>query len=144
MARVEDDQLRLTEACEFLFRRADEHGVHEECVIRPRADEADLDAILWVLAREGVDAIKALLRVEVIERALAADSESVVIARDIHRAPPNVVLRFGMLDHTLVFGRTFGLESTRTTKRTRARCSGSSSSSFSRAARCRICCASKR
>ena len=84
--------------------------MHEECVIRPRADDADLDAILRVPAREGVDAIKALLRVEVIERALAVDPESVVIARDIHRSPPDVVLRIGMLDHTLVFRRASGLD----------------------------------
>ena len=109
-ARVDDDELRLTEAREFLFRRADEHGVHEERVIRPRADDADLDAILRVPAGEAVEAIKAFLRVEIIERALAVDSESVVIARDIHRPPPDVVLRVGMLDHALVFRRASGLD----------------------------------
>ena len=106
-ARVDDDELRLTEAREFLFRRADEHGVHEERVIRPRADDADLDAILRVPA---VEAIKALLRVEIIERALAVDSEGVLIARDVHRPPPDVALRVGMLDHTLVFRRASGLD----------------------------------
>ncbi len=109
-ARVEDDELRLTEAREFLFRRADEHGAHEERVIRPRADNADLDAILRVPAGEAVEAIKTLLRVEIIERALAVDSKSVVIARDVHRPPPDVVLRVGMLHHTLVFRRASGLD----------------------------------
>ena len=109
-ARVDDDELRLTEAREFLFRRADEHRVHEERVIRPRADDADLDAIIRVPAGEAVEAIKALLRVEIIERALAVDSEGVLIARDVHRPPPDVALRAGMLDHTLVFRRASGLD----------------------------------
>jgi hypothetical protein len=49
--------------------------VHEERVIRPRADDADLDAILRVPAGEAVEAVKALLGVEIIERALAVDTK---------------------------------------------------------------------
>src|SRR4029077_18605491 len=109
-ARVDDDELRLTETCEFLFRRTDEHGAHEERVIWPRADDADLDAVFRVPAGEAVEAIKALLRVEIIESALAVDSEGVIIAGDVHRPPPDVALRVGMLDHTLVFGRASGLD----------------------------------
>ena len=100
---------RLAEAREFLLRRADQHGVHEERVIRPRADDADLDAILRVPAGEAVEAVEPLAGVEVIERALAVDLEGVRVARDVHRAPPDVVLRVGMLDDALVLGRAAGL-----------------------------------
>ena len=55
------------------LRRADQHGVHEERVIRPRADDADLDAILRVPAGEAVEAIEPLARVQIVERALAVD-----------------------------------------------------------------------
>ena len=44
-ARVDDDELRLTELRQLLFRRADQHGVHEERVIRPGADDPHFDAI---------------------------------------------------------------------------------------------------
>ena len=76
-ARIDNDELRLAETCQFLLRGADEHGVHEERVIRPRADDADLDAILRIPAREAVEAIKPLPRVEIIEGALAVDCEGV-------------------------------------------------------------------
>ena len=107
--RVEDDEIRLAEARELLLRRADEHRVHEERVIGPRADDADLDAILRVPAREAVEAVEPLARVEVIERALAVDFEGVRVARDVHRSPPDVVLRVGMLDDALVLRRAAGL-----------------------------------
>ena len=100
---------RLAEARELLLRRADEHGVHEERVIRPRADDADLDAIARIPAREAVEAIEPLARVEVVERALAVDLEGVRVARDVDRAPPDVVLRVGMLDDALVLRRAAGL-----------------------------------
>ena len=99
----------VAEAREFLLRRADEHGVHEERVIRPRADDADLDAILRIPAGEAVEAIEPLARVEIVERALAVDLEGVLVARDVHRPPPDVVLRGGMLDDALVLRRAAGL-----------------------------------
>src|SRR4051812_33789874 len=42
--RVHDHEIRLAEAGELFLARADEHGVHEERVVGPRADHADLDA----------------------------------------------------------------------------------------------------
>ena len=100
----------VAEAGEFLLRRADEHGVHEERVIRPRADDADLDAMLRIPAGEAVEAIEPLARVEIIERALAVDLERALVARDVHRSPPDVVFRSGMLDHALVLWRAPGLD----------------------------------
>ena len=72
-AGVVDHEVGLAEARQFLLRRADEHGVHEQRVIRPRADDADLDAILRIPAGEAVEAIEPLARVEIVERALAVD-----------------------------------------------------------------------
>ena len=82
--------------------------MHEERVIRPRADDAHLDAILRVPAREAVEAIEPLARVQIIERALAVDLKGALVAGDVDRAPPDVVLRLGMLDHALVFRRASG------------------------------------
>ena len=97
------------EVREFLARRADQHRVHEERVIRPRADDAHLDAILRVPAGEAIEAVEPLARVEVVEGALAIDFEGVLVAWDVHRTPPDVVLRRGILDDTLVLRRAAGL-----------------------------------
>ena len=91
------------------LRRADEHRVHEKRVIRPRADDADLDAILRIPAGEAVETVEPLACVEVVERALAVDRERVLVERDVHRPPPDVVLRCGILDDALVLRRAAGL-----------------------------------
>ena len=109
-AGVVDHEVGLAEARQLLLRRPDQHGVHEERVIRARADDADLDAVLRVPAGEAVEAVEPLARVEVIERALAVDVEGLLVARDVHRAPPDVLLRVRMLDHALVLGRAAGLD----------------------------------
>ena len=93
------------------MRRTDEHGVHEERVIRPRADDANLDAMFRIPACEAVETIKPLARVEIVKRALAIDLERALVARNIHRSPPDVVFRSGMLDHALVLWRTPRLDS---------------------------------
>ena len=103
------DEIRRAEAREFLARRANEHRVHEERVIRPRADDADLDAILRIPAREAVETIEPLACVEVVEGALAVDLERVFVERDVDRPPPDVLLRGGMFDDALVFGRAASL-----------------------------------
>jgi hypothetical protein len=72
-------------------------------MIWPRADDADLDAILRVPSRETIKTIKSFTRVQVIESALPVDLEGVFIKRDIHWPPPNILLRRGILDHALVF-----------------------------------------
>ena len=93
------------------MRRTDEHGVHEERVIRPRADDANLDAMFRIPACEAVETIEPLARVEIVKRALAIDLERALVARNIHRSPPDVVFRSGMLDHALVLWRTPRLDS---------------------------------
>src|SRR6476620_188869 len=88
------------------MRRTNEHGMHEERVIRPRTNHSDFDAIFRIPAREAVKTVEPFARVEVVERALAVDLERALVARDIHRSPPDVFFRRGMLDHALVLWRT--------------------------------------
>src|SRR4249919_1320114 len=93
------------------MRRTNEHGVHEERVIWPRANDANLDAMFRIPACEAVETIKPLARVEIVKRALAIDLERALVARNIHRSPPDVVFRSGMLDYALVLWRTPRLNS---------------------------------
>src|SRR4029077_8606582 len=88
------------------MRRTDEHAVHEERLIRPRADDANLDAMFRVPACEAVETIKPLTRVEIVKRALAIDSERALVTRNIHRSPPDIVFRRDMLDHALILWLT--------------------------------------
>jgi len=87
-ASVVDDEVGRAEVRTFIVCRADEHRVHEEGVIRQRADDADLHAILRIPSGETIDAIEPLARVEVIDSALAVDFENVLVARDVHGPPP--------------------------------------------------------
>ena len=96
-------------SCEFLLRRTDQHGVHEQRVIGPRADDAHLDAVARIPAGKAVEAIEPVARVEVVERALAVDFEGALVAWDVDRPPPDVVLRLGMFDDALVLRRSSGL-----------------------------------
>src|SRR4029077_2810623 len=101
-ACVVDDEVWCPKAGEFLTRRTDEHGVHEERVIRPRADDAYLDAIFRIPACEAVETVEPLARVEIVKRPLAVDLECAFVARNVYWSPPHVVFGRGMLDHTLV------------------------------------------
>ena len=91
------------------FVGPDQHGVHEQRVIGPRADHADLDAILRIPAGEAVEAIEPLAGVEVVLGAFAVDGKRGRVERDVHRPPPDVLLRSGVLDDPLVLGRAAGL-----------------------------------
>src|SRR4029078_8445511 len=85
------------------------HRVHELRVVRPRTNNPDLDSIIWIPAGEAIEAIEPFACVQVIERALAIDLEGVLFARNIYRAPPDVVLRIWMFDHAFDFRRASGL-----------------------------------
>ena len=45
---IVDDNVGLSEFRQLMFRGPYEHGVHEQRVVRPRADDAHLDTILQV------------------------------------------------------------------------------------------------
>ena len=107
---VADHEVGLAEVRELLLRGADEHGMHEQRVIRPRADHAHLDAILRVPAGEAIEAIEAFARVEIIDRPLAIDVERVRLQRDIHRPPPDIGFGLGMADDPLVLRRAARLD----------------------------------
>ena len=94
---------------EFLARRADQHGVHEERVIGPRADDADLQPMLRMPTCEGVDDIKTLAGVEVVDGAFAIELKAAFVHRHVDRPPPHVLLRVGVPDHALILRRAAGL-----------------------------------
>jgi hypothetical protein len=75
-------------------------------VIRPRADDADFDAIFRIPTGEAVETVQLLACIEIVKRALAVDLECAFVARDVYWSPPHVVFGRGMLDHTLVLWRT--------------------------------------
>ena len=109
LAGVVDDEIGLAEVGEFFRRRPDHHGVHEERVVRPRADDADFQPMLRGPAGEAIDDVEALAGVEVVLRALAVDEVGVFVERGIHRSPPDFIFRRGTADDPFVQGRTAGL-----------------------------------
>ena len=92
-ARVVDREVGLAEVRQLVRRRPDEHVVHEQRVVGPRADHADLDAIVRVPAGEAVEAVEPLARVQVVDRALAVDGERLRVEGDVDRPPPDVLVR---------------------------------------------------
>ena len=80
--------------------------MHEQRVIRPRADDTNFDAIFRSPACETVETVELLARVEIVKRALAVDLECAFVARNVYWSPPDVVFRHWMLNHTLVLWRT--------------------------------------
>jgi len=104
-AGVVDHVVRLAKIGQLLPRRANEHGVHEQRVIRPRANHADLDAKAGVPAGEAVYAVQPRARVEPILGPLAIDLEAMVLQGQVDRPPPDVRLGLRTADHALVFGR---------------------------------------
>src|SRR5687768_5654874 len=80
--------------------------MHEERMIGPGTDHADLYAMLRIPTRERVDHVEPRPRIEIVDRALPIDLERGVIHCNVHSAPPDVFLRCGMLNDALIAGRT--------------------------------------
>src|SRR5262249_43303539 len=91
-------------------RRPDEHGVHEKGVVGARADDANLDAILGVPAREAVETVHTGAGVEIIAGALPVDGKRLRVERNVHRTPPDAGLRVRVPDDALVLGRAARLD----------------------------------
>jgi hypothetical protein len=78
--------------------------MHEERVIWPRANHANLDAIFWVPPRETVKAVKAVAAIEIVAGALTIDGECVRLKRDVDGTPPDIVFGGALFDDALVLG----------------------------------------
>ena len=105
-AGVVDHGVGVAEVGEFLLRGPDQHRVHEQSVVRPRADHANLEPVGRIPAGEGVDAVEDLPGVEVVLRPLEIDQEGLLVDRHVHAAPPDVVLTRRVSQDPLVFWRT--------------------------------------
>jgi len=83
--------------------------MHEQGMIRPSADHADLGAIVGIPAGKCIDHVQSFASIQIVDRAFTVDFKCIVVDRHIHRTPPDVVLRIRMLDNPFVFGRASGL-----------------------------------
>ena len=109
-ACVVDGEVGFAEVGKLVSSRADKHVGHEQCVVRTRAHNADLQAVRRVPSREGIHHEDALLHVQVVDRTLAVKHELRLLLREVDRAPPHVVLGGGLHNDTLVLRATAGLE----------------------------------
>ena len=82
--------------------------MHEQGVVGPFADHADLDLVFRIPAGEGIDAVQAGACVEIVDGAFAVDLEREFVQREVDRTPPDIIFRGGMADDSLVFGRASG------------------------------------
>ena len=71
-------------------------------MVRSRADDTYLDSVLGIPPGEGVHAVKFFPRIQVVDGTGPIDVEHLFINRNIHRAPPDIVLRIRVLDDSLV------------------------------------------
>ena len=87
-------------------------------------DDADADAVVVVGAGEGIDDVERIARLEVLDDLPAQAVELVLRQRLVDRAPPDAVLRAGLLDDELVLrrapGELAGVDGERATVRQRA------------------------
>ena len=75
-------------------------------MVRACADDADLDAVLGIPARESVDDVNLLAGVEVVFGSLAVDLEGVLTDGHVDVAPPDVIFGGGIFGDPFVAGRT--------------------------------------
>jgi hypothetical protein len=85
--------------------------VHEQRVVRPRADDAHLDTILQVPTGKPVETVNPLADIEIVARALAVDGKGWGCNRNIDRAPPDIGFGVGMFYNALVLRRAAGFRS---------------------------------
>ncbi len=109
VAGVEDQEVRIAELLELLGRRPDEQVVHEQGVVSPCADHADLDPVRRVPAREAVDDEGCRPGAEELQGVASAIQVPRAVDRDIDRSPPHVVNAGGTRDDPLIFRAPAGL-----------------------------------
>jgi hypothetical protein len=74
---VEYDEIGLSKVYKLLFRRANEHRVHKQRVIRTRADNPHLYLCCRIPSGKSVETVNAVARVQVINRPLTVDREDI-------------------------------------------------------------------
>src|SRR5262249_15243164 len=99
---VINGEVRFADSCQLLLARPDEHRVHEKRVIGARTDDPHPDTILRIPAGKTVETIEPLARVQIVNRSLAIDREGPHLAGYVHRTPPDFLLGFRVLHHSLV------------------------------------------
>ncbi len=90
LAGVVDGEVGLAEVGQFLLRGIDEHDLHEEGVVGPGANDADLDAVGRIPAGEGIDNVNLLPGVEVVLGAFPVDLEGVGVDGYVDITPPDL------------------------------------------------------
>ena len=108
-ARVVDDIVGRTKVLELFGGGPNQHVVHEERVIGPRADDADFDLVIGIPASEAIDHVKSLATVEVVDGASMQSFKGAGRQRDVDRTPPNVIAALSLFDDSLVLRRSPGL-----------------------------------
>ena len=86
----------------------DEHRLREQRVVGAAGDDADADAVGMVGAGEGVDDVERIAPVEMLDDLRAQAVEPVLGQRMVDLAPPDAILRSGLLDDELVLRRAPG------------------------------------
>ena len=101
-----DDRVFRREAFEFIGSRTHQQGAHEQVVPREFVDDTHLDALLRLRAAEQVRHIERVLLGHGLEEVLLQRSKVFRRHGDVGLAPPDGILRLGILDDELVLGRT--------------------------------------
>ena len=65
--RVVDHQVGIAEGLQSFVRGADQHVVHKQCVIRSRADHANLQSSVWIPTSVAVHHVEVAASVKVID-----------------------------------------------------------------------------
>ena len=104
LAGVVNHPVRRSKVAQLFAARADQQVVHEQRMIRPRADHPHLGTIRLIPAGKPIHDIQPLARVEIVLGPFQVDLKRVLIDRNVDVAPPNVIFRFRVLDDPLVLG----------------------------------------
>mmetsp|Transcript_36643 Transcript_36643/g.66230 ORF Transcript_36643/g.66230 Transcript_36643/m.66230 type:complete len:201 (+) Transcript_36643:978-1580(+) len=103
-ARVVDGVVWLAKVLQLLWAWADEHVVHEQSVVGPACNDADLVAVLRIPAGVAIEHVQALTSVEIINSTLTVDPEGLLRDLDVDAAPPDVSRSAWLVHNALVHG----------------------------------------
>eukprot|EP01137_Pigoraptor_chileana_P000325 Opistho-2@36320 len=110
-ASVVNCVIGLAKVLELLHSRADEHIVHEECVVCARTHDTDLNAVAGIPSCEAIKHVEALPRVQKVHSTLAIDHKRSLIELDVDRSPPDITCTRWLNCDALVSGAAAGLGS---------------------------------